>query len=598
MCGKEILRTECTLSYNIVIFSQNCTNFEDENPKRMKLLKIIILGVALLLTASCGTREIDDKLEEAQAIVAVAPDSALALLSEIQDASELAGEERLRYTLLRTMALDGIGATTDNDSAMQRVVIHYSSSNDAELHFLSLYTLGRIYRRCGYNAKAMLNYVGAEHIMGKIESPANAGLLYMAMADIFADSFDYTRTLDAYQKAHLYFRVAEANQLQHKALVSVAQTLMEQKKYDEAERYLLDELQWAYDNSHKDICQSTVENLLILYHRTNYPSKSDWLLGSEYFTLCDSTLIVDRAIAYMHALSGDYKASDRFIRRAWAKSHSISDTLANLVQMYDISRMSGRYSEALDILENVHYIHDTIMRSALQQPVMLAQRDFYRSQAELGDYRLAAAKRLSVAIFVAAVLFLVVILLFIKNRMAAQNAEIERYMELADEIGKTLYAKNAEVADISLQLEANNRRLAEMDKQVGTLFKKQFAMLDELSGTFYETHGIKKDKDAIYRQVRENIEAFMKDKRSAESLEAIVNDYRGGIMRLLRSELPQLGEAELRFLVFVYAGFSSKAISIFMQDTVGNVYTKKSRLKSLILRSEAPHKQQFIDAMS
>ena len=90
----------------------------------------------------------------------------------------------------------------------------------------------------------------------------------------------------------------------------------------------------------------------------------------------------------------------------------------------------------------------------------------------------------------------------------------------------------------------------------------------------------------------------MKDKRSAESLEAIVNDYRGGIMRLLRSELPLLGEAELRFLVFVYAGFSSKAISIFMQDTVGNVYTKKSRLKSLILRSEAPHKQQFIDAMS
>lgn len=564
----------------------------------MKRIKNIILCLLLLFTVSCITQESDEALEKAQTMVAVSPDSALTLLSSIPNASELTGEEHLRYTLLRTMALDGIDATPASDSAMHRVVQHYAASDKAELHFLSLYTLGRIYQRSGYNAKAMLNYVSADNIIDKIENPTSAGLLYMAIADIFADSFDYTRALDAYRKAHLYFRVAEAGQLQHKALVNVAQALMEQKKYDEAERYLLDELQWGYDNAQKDICQSTIENLLILYHRTNYPSKSDWLLGSEYFALCDSTLVVDRAIAYMHALAGDYKASDRFIRRAWEKSNCISDTLANLVQMYDISRMRGRYSEALDVLENVHYIHDTIMRSALQQPVMLAQRDFYRSQAELSAYRLTATKRLAVAIFVAAVLLFVVILLFIRNRMAAQNAEIERYMELADEIGKTLYAKNAEVADISSQLEAHTRRLAEMDKQVGTLFKKQFAMLDELSGTFYETHEIKKDKDAIYRQVRQNIDAFMKDKRSVERLEAIVNDYRGNIMSLLRAELPQLGTPELRFLVFVYAGFSSKAISIFMQDSVGNVYTKKSRLKSVISRSDAPHKQLFIDAMS
>lgn len=560
---------------------------------------IYLLIIVLLSFTACSEKRCDELLDKAQTFVAEYPDSTLYLLSQIEGQGIAIGSsDQMRYVLLRSMALDGVGAAMPSDSVMARVVSHYSSSDNNELYFLSLYTYGRICHRCGYNAKAMLNYVNAEHIVDEVKSPANVGLLYMAMADIFADSFDYTRALDSYRNAQLYFRIAGANRLQHTALVNVAQTLMEQKKYDEAERCLMEELQWGYGNNDKDICQSSIEHLLELYHRTDYPSKSDWLLGSDYFSLCDTTLAVDRAIAYMQALGGDYESSDWFMRRAWAKSNSISDTLANLVQMYGIRRMSGRYSEALDILENVHYIHDTIMRSALQQPVVLAQRDFYRSQAELNAYRLTSAKHLAVAVIVVVVLLLVIVMLFIRNRIVAKNAEIEKYMELADEMGQSLYVKSAEVENISSQLQAHTARIAEMDLQVGTLFKKQFELLDELSGTFYETHDIKKDKDAIYRQVRDNIEAFMKDNRSVERLEAIVDNYRGGLMRLLRTEVPQLGRQELRFMAFVYAGFSSKAISIFMQESVGNVYTKKSRIKSLISRSDARHKEMFIEAMN
>ena len=559
---------------------------------------LLITLFPLFSLLSCSQENCDELLDQVQEIVAEYPDSAISILSQIDKANIISGSEEQRYALLRAVALDGVGGAMPSDSAMKRIVSHYALSNNNELHFLALYSLGRIYQRDGYNSKAMLNYVNAEHIIDLVESPANVGLLYKAMADIFADSFDYTRALDSYRKAQLYFRVAGANRLQHIAIVNVAQTLMEQKKYDEAERCLMEELQWGYGNNDKEICQSSIEYLLELYHRTNYPLKSDWLLGSDYFTLCDTTLVVDRAIAYMQALGGDYDSSDRYMRRAWAKSRSISDTLANLVQMYDIRRMSGRYSDALDILENVHYIHDTIMRSALQQPIMLAQRDFYRSQAELSAYRLVSAKRLAIAVVVVVVLLLVIVLLFIKNRITAKNAEIERYMELADEMGHSLYVKSAEVEDISSKLQAHTARIAEMDRQVGTLFKKQFELLDKLSGTFYETHDIKKDKDAIYRQVRENIDSFMKDDRSVERLESIVDSYRGGLMSTLRAEVPQLGAQELRFMVFVYAGFSSKAISIFMQESVGNVYTKKSRIKSIISRSEAPHKEQLIEAMN
>jgi hypothetical protein len=137
-----------------------------------------------------------------------------------------------------------------------------------------------------------------------------------------------------------------------------------------------------------------------------------------------------------------------------------------------------------------------------------------------------------------------------------------------------------------------------MDKQVAVLFKKQFELLNELSSTFYETHGIKKDKEAIYKHVRENIESFMKNKREIEHLENIVDNYRGGIIGKLREEFPQFGEHDIRFIVFICAGFSPKAISIFMEESVGNIYTKKSRIKSIISRSDSTHKELFIEALS
>jgi hypothetical protein len=169
--------------------------------------------------------------------------------------------------------------------------------------------------------------------------------------------------------------------------------------------------------------------------------------------------------------------------------------------------------------------------------------------------------------------------------------------ELDVVLGYGKAAGHRQAADTS-RLSTHNARIAEMDKQVAVLFKKQFELLNELSSTFYETHGIKKDKEAIYKHVRENIESFMKNKREIEHLENIVDNYRGGIIGKLREEFPQFGEHDIRFIVFICAGFSPKAISIFMEESVGNIYTKKSRIKSIISRSDSTHKELFIEALS
>ena len=557
------------------------------------------LFILLLLFAvyACNGRVVEI-LDSAESFVPEYPDSAIAVLSKIEPNDLQNRSNVARYTLLQALAHDNKYKETVTEKAMLETVSYFEKKDEEQNYFLSLYSLGRIYQNKGYAPKAMLIYTQAEQYIDNVNNPIYIAMLYSSIARLYREGFDFGKALKYIKAAHLHYKLSGNVTLEHYALVEIAQVLIEMKRYSEAERYLLEGLQWGYEQKNKNICQNTIENLLMLYDRTDYPSKSSWLLSSEYFSMCDTTLIVDRTLAYMYATENNIKTSNRYMRRAWKKSSSINDTLSNLMQMYDISKLSGNFDDALMILENVHYIHDTIMRSALQQPMVSAQRDFYQSQAKLHAYKLSETKRIVTFVVIALLLLICIIILIIRNRITAKNAEVERYMELADEMGKSLHAKSIAYDDMSSKLENHTAQIATMEQQVGILFKKQFEMLDELSNTFYETHGIKKDKDAIYRQVRENIESLMNDRKSVEQLEIIVNSYRNDIMKKLRCEISQFGENEYRFLVFLYAGFSAKAISIFTQDSVGNVYTKKSRIKSVISRSNARDKQLFLDAMN
>lgn len=557
----------------------------------------IFIIVLLFATYACDNRH-SAILDKAETLFVENSDSAIALLNQIEQKELQNRNDATRYVLLQTLLHDNENNIMFTEETMRNVALFFEKKGDEKNHFLSLYSLGHIFQKKGHASKAMLLYTQAEQHLDKVNTPIYVAFLYSRIAQLYRESYDFGKALKYLEMAHLHYKLAGSATLEHNTLVQIAQTLIEMKHYSEAERYLLEELQWGYEKGDKNICQNTIENLLMLYDRTDYPAKSNWLLSSEYFSMCDTTLIVDRTLAYMYAMENDIRTSNRYMRRAWKKATSINDTLNNLMQMYDISKLSGNYNDALMILENVHYIHDTIMRSALQQPMVSAQRDFYQSQSELHEYKLAETNRIIIFAVVAVLLLLCIIALISKNRMAAKNAEIERYMELADEMSKSLHAKTVEYDDISSRLENHTAQIATMEQQVGVLFKKQFEMLDELSNTFYETHEIKKDKEAIYRQVRKNIESLMNDKKSVEQLEEIVNSYRNGIVNKLRNEMPQLGDSELRFLIFLYAGFSAKAISIFTQDSVGNVYTKKSRIKSVISRSDAKNKQLFLDAMN
>ena len=56
----------------------------------------------------------------------------------------------------------------------------------------------------------------------------------------------------------------------------------------------------------------------------------------------------------------------------------------------------------------------------------------------------------------------------------------------------------------------------------------------------------------------------------------------------------EMKEADIRLLCYIFVGFSPQVISLFMKDTVANVYARKSRLKSRIKSAETANKELFL----
>ena len=86
-----------------------------------------------------------------------------------------------------------------------------------------------------------------------------------------------------------------------------------------------------------------------------------------------------------------------------------------------------------------------------------------------------------------------------------------------------------------------------------------------------------------------------RDKNYIIQVEEYVNKYRGNIMALLRQELPMFSPMDYRFLCFFYAGFSAKAISVFTNDSINNIYVRRYRYKEKILSLNPPHTDLFIE---
>lgn len=133
----------------------------------------------------------------------------------------------------------------------------------------------------------------------------------------------------------------------------------------------------------------------------------------------------------------------------------------------------------------------------------------------------------------------------------------------------------------------------EMSNRIEKLFGTRFKLLDGLASSYFECRETGQEQKRIYADVKNSLNDFSSDTATQE-LTDVVNGYKNGLMEHFKADYLKLSASQYRLALYLFCGFSLPSISIFIGTDLRNIYVYKSRLKSIISKSDTPCKEEYL----
>ena len=537
----------------------------------------------LLLSLSCtgcakDAALVTEHLQTAASLMQERPDSSLYILEHIDSDNLSSLKNKAKYALLYSQALDKNYIDKTNDSLIFVAVDYYQEHGTEQEKMLAYYYLGRVQYNAHAYQSAIISFLQAEEYALRAEDYLYCGLIYRNISNIYNDTYNSSEELKYAQKAYDCFCQADASVHKDYALLALGiaygnasdrakeKELLEQTIVVAQER--CDTALWGACLSSYALCHEVVqdyqkakESILAIKNRLMLPiDHSDWSI-----------------LAHCYAQENKIDSVNFCLNEAWLSADTSADSAKISLRIYLIEKKRNNSQKALEALENCDDFQNAVSKQMLQQSVITTQRDHFRIRSESAMYKLKANHRLGIIIILSICLFTGGIIIYLHRRIQRKNAEIERYMNIAGEIQDILQSKNTEMSHLVRQL-----------------FREKFEFIDSLGCTYYERQNTPNEQIAIYNEVKRAILNLGADKQTKSELERIVNLCNDDILKKIRSQIPEIKVVDYDLFCYLCAGFSYRAISIFMQMKIENVYNRKSRLKILISNSMATSKELFL----
>ena len=224
---------------------------------------------------------------------------------------------------------------------------------------------------------------------------------------------------------------------------------------------------------------------------------------------------------------------------------------------------------------------DSTILSVLEQPVLNYQIGMLQSTLESKEREALLRRQRNIAIYAIIAVAVVAIFVYVLSCIRKKNRDIQYYMETINELQLTRSDSSAPMAEA-----------------VDRLYNDRLTDLNRLCETYYDHSDTSRHAAKVFEQVRQTIEAIKSDEARIAELETLVDSCRGGLMSKLRSQCPKLNERELRVALYSYAGFSSRAICIFVESNPVALSKIKYRIKTKIKESASSDAELLISAMS
>lgn len=169
---------------------------------------IPIIGI-ILCFISCGSHSPEwEKLQEVETYIETHADSALTVLQNIRQSNLINKEEKAKYALLLSMAMDKNYIDRTDFEVLQPAIEYYKNNGTATDKLRTLYYKGRIYTNQGNNTSAIICFNRAltqGATSGDIRTQARA---HFAQANIYYNLYQFDKYVEENKQAAELFKEA------------------------------------------------------------------------------------------------------------------------------------------------------------------------------------------------------------------------------------------------------------------------------------------------------------------------------------------------------------------------------------------------------
>lgn len=544
------------------------------------VLVVLFLVVILFRLCSLDDAKMHD-LDRARRLAPAQPDSALEIVMGLDADAYVSEYERAHYALTYSEVCYYAGKEISDDSLTRVAVDFFADSDDYENRVRAYYYHGLVMHEVGNLPEAMLSYMEAEKSLQHLDDPYLKGIVCRGKGDIYGEGCLYSNAFDEYlrsktcfERAHMPEHVAYAN-------YDLGRFALAQRNYEDAERYLLEAYDYAMESADHGFLQIIIYDLSELYVQlAEYERCAEVLnmhkdCGFEIFDLSHHYSLM----AVVSATRDDRDAAYNYIELA-ESAEPQNESLISYAK-YCVNRIFNNDSEALKWLEWTTSRQDSTILSVLEQPVLNYQIGMLQSTLESKEREALLRRQRNIAIYAIIAVAVVAIFVYVLSCIRKKNRDIQYYMETINELQLTRSDSSAPMAEA-----------------VDRLYNDRLTDLNRLCETYYDHSDTSRHATKVFEQVRQTIEAIKSDEARIAELETLVDSCRGGLMSKLRSQCPKLNERELRVALYSYAGFSSRAICIFVESNPVALSKIKYRIKTKIKESASSDAELLISAMS
>lgn len=540
------------------------------------MYRLIIVTFLSLILASCSmSGSADRAMQRAESLMESHPDSALAVMRQI-DSSRLHGKrESALYALLLTQAQYKNYIAVTDDSLISTAVDYFDRTDDLYHQMLAYHYCGQVNYDTKNYINALFSSLVAYQLAIELDEKFWIAMSARTLADIYHDTYNGYEAL-TYSEIELdNFRIINKQPHINYAIDDIIASNILIGKYDEAlvlSKQLLDSSKISNDSNLQVVSMRDIG--LAYLNMKKFEEAA--LIYNQICSLSDAEASDSLYYLYTYIGKGEIDSA-----KIWLKQcNDVSSGLGSWMK-YEIYEALDSMPQAMLELKKMNIHTDSVLRHISVQNVSGTVTEFFDYRNGINEAELKTTRVIMLFSAVFVVIIFVLVGAYVIHSRRKQEEKINKNIEIAENLREMIAINNKDA-----------------QKRIHNLLADRFDFLDNLCQILYEKNNSVVARKQVSKEIDSLIEQLSKDEKKLHELSEYIDIHYDGIMTKLKADFPDMLDMDYRLFLYSILGFSNSAIAMFLgEEKITAVYARRKRLKNKIKAKCVKNGDEYIGAL-